>query len=243
MSLLRIFFITLILFTALLTEAARADLVAKAREMLQRHGSPSSPTVAVVTDNTGDQSLHGRLGGTRNVKIAIPGVLYWGGREYPHKGFDQRRPLTERALKNLCSEGFSEAIYLYSMNWGEGRPVVQCDGANLIRYSWRNVWQPQNIEPAMRKIADVINGNGSVGPLYVHCWNGLHASNMLASLALRQFCNWSADKAWSHWQINAKGTHQAQTASMRAMITGFQPRPLNEYLNETGVAVISQICF
>jgi hypothetical protein len=60
------------------------------------------------------------LYGTRNFRSVLNGVYYRGGaNNYYHKTNkrDNMNPLPTDGLQNLCEEGFSTALYLYSANY------------------------------------------------------------------------------------------------------------------------------
>ena len=50
-----------------------------------------------------------------------------------------------------------------------------------------------------------VSGVKTRGLLYAHCWNGWHASGIIAALALKQFCGWSNDDAVAYWIRNTDG--------------------------------------
>ena len=143
----------------------------------------------------------------KNVKMALPGILYWGGAN--NTGRDNRNPLRAGALLSLCQEGFTTAIYLYDTGWDKAVKETSCTTragkSNTIRYLSKNPLADQKmiLEQIYNRIKQI-----SAGPLYLHCWNGLHASNQIAAIVLKQFCDYSADEALSFWHINAEGTEQ-----------------------------------
>jgi hypothetical protein len=62
-----------------------------------------------------------------------------------------------------------------------------------------------------------------IGPMYVHCWNGWHASGVASSFALRQFCGFSANQAVAYWNTNTDGHNDSSYESIRVKIRKFVP--------------------
>lgn len=135
--------------------------------------------------------------GFRKPKAALKGVLYWGGVD----GGDGRitTPMTNAGQMALCEAGFSRAFFVY----GNPDKIVNCRG-NSMAYSI--VRQPNQAKPNSPNLYEFLQAvhlaatsDGAVGPVYMHCRYGVHASNTLAAIALRQFCGWSAAEAVEHW--------------------------------------------
>src|SRR5262245_4773224 len=83
----------------------------------QRYGR--TDVYSKVVDNHGDgfEDLYG----LRNVREVLKGVLYRGGgnnlyHRDPAMRRDNRNPLPDDGVTNLCEEGFHQAIYLYPTN-------------------------------------------------------------------------------------------------------------------------------
>jgi hypothetical protein len=136
----------------------------------------------------------------REFAPVISGVLYRGG------GAGGQVPLTPSALQSLCQKGFSKAVYLYSMNWtyGAGKSVectTESGKSNILTYVSK-VWTQQQGE-IMEMVANAVK-TGS-GPVFVHCWNGRHATGAIAAMALREYCGWSGPQAVDYWKRTAKG--------------------------------------
>ena len=49
--------------------------------------------------------------------------------------------------------------------------------------------------------------NDSVGPVYLHCWNGWHASGYISALILKQFCGMSDIEATAYWDLGTDGAN------------------------------------
>lgn len=66
----------------------------------------------------------------------------------------------------------------------------------------------------------------SGGPVYVHCWNGWHASGLISAMALRQFCNYTLDQSVDYWVKNTDGHNKDKGyESFRLKIKKFEPFP------------------
>lgn len=61
----------------------------------------------------------------------------------------------------------------------------------------------------------------------MHCWNGWHASGLVSSLALRQFCDMSGKDAVAYWNQNTDGNNGSGYDSIRQRIIDF--KPLSQY--------------
>lgn len=160
-------------------------------------------------DNHGDGDE--RLYGTRNFRAVLNGVLYRGGANNKWNKYgvkENRNPLPDVGLKNLCEEGFSQAIYLYTTNLDTAPPVTSCnsiDGVNTLKYGHQSPYNSTGLKAMFSAVKKVIDSDG--GPIYVHCWNGWHASGLFSALALRQFCGVSAAAAVSYWDKNTDGNN------------------------------------
>jgi hypothetical protein len=153
---------------------------------------------------------------TRNVKTVIPGLLYRGG------AAGGMVPLTQEALKGLCEAGFSLAVYGYTEGF-RGTQQIQCTDSisgqqNMLTYIAGEASELAFEKDVMNRIQTVV-ANPNAGPVFVHCWNGYHASGELASFALRQFCGWSGPAATAYWSRNQQG------AAPISRIGKFNPNP------------------
>lgn len=152
------------------------------------------------------------LYGTRNVRVVLDGYYYRGGaNNYYHRDSprDNRNPLPSDGLINLCEEGFGEAVYLYSTRAGTAPKSVSCldrkGQENTIKYQSLPYHEPSNNYELLKLVYEKLK-TGDFKPIYAHCWNGWHATGLLASLSLRQFCGFSGEDAVTYWIENADGT-------------------------------------
>lgn len=180
-----------------------------------------------IVDDRGD----GReaLYGVRNARILYPNVLRGGANNAYHRTAprDNRNPLPEDALTNLCKEGFTEANYLYPTAYATASKEVKCirfDGrASTLRY--RNLrFANGEDEKVLEMIHRHLTGK-EAGGLYLHCWNGWHASGYMSAISLIQFCGMSAADAVDYWNRNTDGVNAGPNyEKIREKIRNFKPQ-------------------
>lgn len=184
-----------------------------------------------LVDNRGNGFEN--LYGTRNFRAVLNGVYYRGGANNAYHRTNKRNnqnPLPNDGLQNLCEEGFSTAIYLYSNNYSTAPKTVNCvmnDGtANRLEYKQVSVLSLNNAQiiDLMALILDHVR-NPAKGPIYAHCWNGWHASGATAAYALRQFCGFNADQAVAYWNQNTDGHNGSSYEGVRRRVRNFVPSP------------------
>lgn len=205
---------------------ATADFDLKKQVDLYKQRYNVSDVYAKVTDNKGEgfEDLYG----TRNLRAVLHGIYYRGGGNnlYNREGRrDNMNPLPNTGLKNLCEEGFSEAIYLYPTNFASAPKSIPCTDlnrtTNITAYSQISGLREGNEEALLTRIHDHIKGVKK-GPIYAHCWNGWHASGYVGALALQQFCAWTPAQALSYWIKNTDG-NSAGYESIQNRIKKFKP--------------------
>ena len=169
--------------------------------------------------------------GTRNVRVVLPGLVYRGGA-------DNRRtpgpkpnmnPLPEAGQENLCRQRFGQAFYLYSTNYAKAKPQRSCvadSEANTFAYGQQSVLLSGTGSRAVRvvlgKVHAAITG-ADHRPIYLHCWNGWHASGYISALVLRQFCGTGPAEAVAYWDRNAD--HPEHYQAIRERVRAFTPLP------------------
>lgn len=138
------------------------------------------------------EATHEKVAGLRNYRVVIPGVLYRGGNLS-----GGQLPLNETGLKSLADKGFSAAVYMYPYSW-EKRPTAT-HGVEYTNFGPDTRSRP-HVKKFLEKVKDIIENKK--GPMYVHCWNGWHASGEMASYALIQFCGMTPQQAQAYWFAN-----------------------------------------
>ncbi len=178
-----------------------------------------------ITDNKGDG--YDLLYGTRNMRVILHGVAYRGGaNNFYHKTNkrDNHNPLPIDGLTNLCNEGFSNAIYLYSKNFSSATKSIDC-GDNTLSYLQISGNSRKEMKEIIDMVYKVINREIS-GPIYLHCWNGWHQSGYVSSAILKQFCGYSDQEALAYWMRNTDGANKGLEAVKKKVV---EFKPFEEY--------------
>lgn len=183
-----------------------------------------------ITNNRGDgfDSLYG----TRNMRPILHGVAYrGGGNNYYHKTNKRHNhnPLPLDGMHGLCQEGFSKGIYLYRENF-ENSPLgdtCNCidETLNKLTYEQRDYYDSLHVYD-MLKSTYAAATQPEVGPVYMHCWNGWHASGFIAAVILKQFCDYSDWDAVNYWDLGTDGANTSpRYQTQRERIKNFEPYP------------------
>jgi len=196
-----------------------------------------------VIDNFGNgfDSLYG----TRNMRTILHGVAYRGGaNNYYHKTAKRKNsnPLPNDGIANLCKEGFSHSIYLYKKNWDTAPEYETCDCVNEtqndMEYSQYDYYDKAHIKEMLELVYKSAT-DPNTGPVYLHCWNGWHASGFISAVILKQFCGFSDLDATSYWDLGTDGANTSpRYNSIRQKIMDFEPYP--EFILEDSLG--NKIC-
>ena len=181
-----------------------------------------------ITNNKGDgfDSLYG----TRNLRPILHGAAYRGGaNNYYHKT-DKRKnqnPLPLDGMHGLCQEGFSAGVYLYRNNFEESPLGDTCncvdDGWNDFAYYQYDYYDSLHVYEMLKLTYDAAT-KPDVGPVYLHCWNGWHASGFIAAVILKQFCEFSDWDAVNYWDLGTDGANTSpRYQKQRERIKDFVP--------------------
>jgi outer membrane protein OmpA-like peptidoglycan-associated protein len=196
-----------------------------------------------VVDNFGNgfDSLYG----ARNMRPILHGVAYRGGaNNYYHK--DNKRnnhnPLPDDGVKNLCKEGFSGSVYLYRNNFDTAPVVKNCDcvnGAkNKMDYFQYDYFDDKHVYEMVKMVYESAV-DSAVGPVYLHCWNGWHASGFISAVLLKQFCGFSDLDATAYWDLGTDGANNSpRYNSIRERIMEF--KPISEFIIKDSIG--NNIC-
>jgi hypothetical protein len=191
----------------------------------QHYGVDDVNTKLVDNFGAGDAALYG----VRNFRTVLFGIQYRGGANNHYLKPTPRsntNPLPTVGLDNLCKEGFSKAIYLYSKNFSSAPHTVKCNsihGPNTLEYKQISPFTTQGIDQILTILHDTIL-NDQAGPVYTHCWNGWHASGYTSAIALRQFCGVSATDAVNYWIRNTDGNVTTSELFIEDLIKNYQPQ-------------------
>lgn len=218
MTNLKAFILTLIIVPSLNAAAAGFD----ADFYHRRYGLTDTHTKLVDDHGDGYEALYG----VRNMREVLKGVLYRGGANNLFNKYGKRRnqnPLPKIGLDNLCKEGFAYSFYMYTTNFKTDPPQVSCRsirGDNTLNYLQLSFNKKQKEMLTLIRAAIL---DSSKGPIYLHCWNGWHASGYMSALALRQFCGVSVDTAIAYWNANTDGVNGPGYDKIRKAVAAFQP--------------------
>jgi hypothetical protein len=220
----------LFLVFALLSQfsvAAAADSETYKDRYSERLGT-SNQLMSKITDNRGDgfEDLYG----TRNFRAVLHGVYYRGGaNNYYHRSNarNNMNPLPQDGLDNLCKEGFKKSIYFYETNFVSKQ--VSCDsrlgGTNSMAYTQVTALSDKTgFKPILSEIFSCIQG-GKGCPIYGHCWNGWHASGLVAAIVLRQYCDLTPVQGVEYWIDGTDSVENSNYPAIKKTITNFVPFP------------------
>lgn len=177
-----------------------------------------------IVDNHGEGES--RLYGVRNARILFRNVLRGGAnnvylREHPR---ENQNPLPMDGLMNLCKEGFTDAIYLYQRNYETAPRRVECvrNDGTPGSLNYHNLIFNRDETTILSMVKEKLELQQ--GGLYLHCWNGWHASGYVSAISLIQFCGVSANDAVDYWNRNTDGVNQGENYErIRQKIRAFKP--------------------
>ena len=178
-----------------------------------------------ITDNHGNG--YDSLYGTRNMRTILYGVAYRGGANNFYHKTDKREnhnPLPVDALQNLCEQGFSSAVYLYSTNFsGSEKSFISRNSPDTLQYIQNSGSNLKDLKKIMLMVKNVID-KPNLGPVYLHCWNGWHQSGYVSAAILMQFCKYSNNEAYKYWMDNTDGVNKGYE-NVKNLVKTFKPFP------------------
>ncbi|MBC7465550.1 MAG: hypothetical protein H7256_06115 [Bdellovibrio sp.] len=214
-----------ILFAILTAASVAAATPSEQIKIFDQRYQLNSPNQKLV-DNFGDGNEN--LYGVRNFRMVLRGILYRGGANNSYNKYEKRNnqnPLPTRGLNNLCQQDFKSAVYLYNTNYSTAPKTVQCVTAenknNELSYLQMDGLDQKNTEAFLEMIYKAIKGQ-IPSPIYMHCWNGWHASGLVSTLALKQFCDFDTDQALNYWIQNTDGNSEGYSF-IKNRIQTFKP--------------------
>ncbi len=171
--------------------------------------------------NTVEISMSRMNAGETRPKAVLKGVYYFGGTNV------KRQALSSQYRSLLCQNGFSQTFSVYtSVN-----TTVKCDQNEMM---YAHIGQAKHARDGGPKVIDlieriyaVIKSNGELGPIYLHCFYGVHASNTISQMVLKQFCGISDREAFENWdRVNLYNSlPDPGPRKEKAKIAAFQPDP------------------
>ncbi len=183
-----------------------------------------------ITDNKGNgfDSLYG----TRNMRPILHGVAYRGGANNYYHQTNKRNnhnPIPLDGMHGLCTEGFSRGVYLYRENFEESPLGDTCDCVdnswNKFEYYQKDYYDSLHVRDMLKMVYESASYD-SVGPVYLHCWNGWHASGFISAVILKQFCGFSNWDAVNYWDLGTDGANTSpRYQTQRERIKKFKAYP------------------
>jgi outer membrane protein OmpA-like peptidoglycan-associated protein len=183
-----------------------------------------------IVDNYGNK--FDKLYGTRNVRPILHGIAYrGGGNNYFHKTAKRKNQnaLPDDGITNLCQEGFSKSVYLYQAKFNDSYNEVTCnciDGdKNNMEYLQLDYFDEKHIYQMLKMVHESAT-KPETGPVYLHCWNGWHASGFISAIILKQFCGYNSIDAVKYWDLGTDGANSSpHYQTIRKQIRDFVPYP------------------
>ena len=229
---LALVFLLLLTFTQVYAEAVASDLASSINDTVDYYQTHYG--LRNVYDKRVDDHGNGYepLYGVRNFRVVLNGLVYRGGANNAfnrHGVRNNSNPLPPEGLKNLCEEGFSESVYLYPTRYSTDPSSLNCQSrrgeSNTLKYAQLSPLASDAAAKSILKIVnDHLNNPMTHGPLYLHCWNGWHASGYISALILRQFCGMSAEDSVAYWNRNTDGVNKGPSYErIRTKLRKFVP--------------------
>lgn len=164
-----------------------------------------------VVDNKGRGDE--RFTGVRNFRVVLYDILYRGGGNNLHlkdtiPKYYLWNPMPLNSLRQLQSQGFNQATYLYSHNFKYWYPKHRLDSLKNAEFNYK-------CEPKLGLYLKAFFGEVMVrakkqdtGKMLIHCWNGWHQAGMLSSFTLMQFCDFTNEQALKYWETCTDGNYK-----------------------------------
>ena len=154
-----------------------------------------------------------RFSGVRNFRVVLYDILYRGGGNNLHlkdtiPKYYLWNPMPLYSLRQLQSQGFNQATYLYSHNFEYWYPKYRLDSLKDAKFNYK-------CEPKLDIYLKAFFGEVMVrankqdtGKMIIHCWNGWHQAGMLSAFTLMQFCGYTNEQALKYWETCTDGNHK-----------------------------------
>lgn len=188
-----------------------AGLLDQARYYQDLYGNPGSTTSI---------SKSGMNQGETRPKAVLKGVFYFGGSDV------KRKALSNQYQNLLCENGFSKVYSVYTKVSSD----ISCGGATM---QYRHIGQANEqqspgdkVYQLLAELYDIIKSDGAAGPIYLHCFYGVHASNTIGQMVQKQFCGISDDQAENNWdKVDLYDSLGKNTPVEIAKVRNFRPYP------------------
>lgn len=179
------------------------------------YGNPSNAYTITQTEMNQGQT---------RPKAVLKGVYYFGGVD---KKESLTSPLSSGYRNLLCGHGFTQAYTVYNAP----TTSTSCSKGTMeytrIAEAAESADGGPRVKAMMQKIHEIIKADGKKGPIYLHCAYGVHASNTISQMVLKQFCGISDEEASRNWdRVNyANSLGATGVAKQKAKIRAFRPDP------------------
>ncbi len=117
-------------------------------------------------------------------------------------GSSNRKAYDDKALKSLCEQGYTLAIYVYP---GAKNRTVSCSRGSIEYVGMKGWTNPTAI------VSRIESEARAGGKTVVHCWYGVHASNFVTAYALNKMCGFSGSEAASYFRSHVPRGSLAQS--------------------------------
>jgi hypothetical protein len=234
--------------------AGEKELQQSADSYRKRYPLTDTSQKLVSNEGTGFKALEG----VRNFRAVLPGIVYRGGANNDFRSlYDPSKPnratespLPPEGLDNLCKEGFGEAIYLYNTkNMPDQKVSIECnvggEKKSIIYERLPPLGSKINTKAILKMVHAKLTGT-NYQPVYMHCWNGWHASGFISAIVLRQFCGADKERAVSYWDANIEKKYDPKKMPKRYLkirddIRNFTPIPELAINDEVKMIVCPQL--
>ena len=179
------------------------------------YGNPSNSYTITTTEMNRGQT---------RPKAVLKGVYYFGGVDRKET---LTSPLSPQYRSLLCEHGFENAYTVYNAP----TTTTSCSKGTMeytrIAEAAAAADGGPRVKAMMQKIYEIIKADGKKGPIYLHCAYGVHASNTISQMVLKQFCGISDEEASRNWdRVNYANSLGADgVAKQKAKIRAFRPDP------------------
>ena len=131
------------------------------------------------------------VAGIRDFREVLRGTLYRGGAN------NGQAPLNSAQLRAMCERNMGVSVYLYNKGFSDPGPI-SCGQGQMV-YATKMWSRDAAVAEVLQAIYNSIITGGK--PVFIHCWYGIHATGMVAAMALMQFCDVNAETAVNYWKV------------------------------------------
>lgn len=152
------------------------------------------------------------VSGIRDFREVLRGTLFRGGAN------NGQAPMNSTQLRAMCERNMGVSVYLYNKGFSDPGPI-SCSQGSMI-YATKMWSRDAAVTEVLQAVYNSITTGGK--PVFIHCWYGIHATGMVAAMALMQFCDATPSQAVAYWKVGI--APQLQYPHVIEKIENFQPR-------------------